>query len=62
MKELRKFYLAGVFTNNEYSERFEKIIEAESLNKAKEKLTKSLSKNMIILIDECYETSDDAII
>ena len=59
--KLNPYYISGEYYKDDFEERFEKIIDAKSKEEAKEKLADFFDFDKIN-IDQCYETSSDAMI
>lgn len=54
---MKKFYISGLAKEEEYEEYFEHIIEAETLEEAKQKFARQWDE---VEFDNVYETTEDA--
>ena len=59
MKSLKYWYISGQFMEEDYSENFQRIIQAETVRDAQDAV-RPPDNNMNVAFDECYETSEDA--
>ena len=59
MKKLKYWYISGQFIEEDYSENFQRIIQAETVRDAQDAV-RPPDNNMNVAFDECYETSEDA--
>jgi hypothetical protein len=61
---MKKYYISGTYYEDDYDENYEKIIEAENEDDAKHKVVKSFNFLSVsdVNIDQCYETTEDAMV